>query len=278
MRHWHRCERWKSQGLACPFDSIEHEEAPDGGTGPSEDPGIPGPTVDAPIGPGRAVRKKKVQRGRVYEGLLAGAADVPSLEDMVREAERGLPEQPEQGLPFPPPLPPPVVPRPPPAKPAPVPVPQPTAVRAGVPIAAAVPALARARAMVPNAWRPAKLDLRALFPIGAKVKGQAPVTEIPLEVVRAALAERVAADTFGQASHLASGGRFPSKKRIAAATGIAAAAGAGIAAARRFGGGGGGLHVNMARRMRALTAQPGRRLSPRPSQNISGPNRNRTGL
>lgn len=93
MNHWHKCERWTKRGLPCPFSSLgaEHEKIED-----REEEDIEIPSVEVAL-PAKAEEPRG--RGRRREGLLSGAADVPSVEDMVEEVLDALPDDPEPVVP-----------------------------------------------------------------------------------------------------------------------------------------------------------------------------------
>ena len=99
MKHWHRCYRWEREGLPCPFSGmVEHGE--DERETEEEEKVPKGTAVRAKL-PGRALQGNRYEQKRT--GLLAGAADVPSIEDMVKEVLREIPEEGPDPEPFGPP-------------------------------------------------------------------------------------------------------------------------------------------------------------------------------
>ena len=125
---------------------------------------------------------------------------------------------------------------------------------------------------IPYAWRPSQAQVDALFP--PQTSG-VQSTNLSRAEVAAGLAEAVAAEEVGRVASAASGqasdrlgGSRVSAGRLASAAGVAGLGVAGGYLATRIGGRGGprgrggfgGMHVNMAQRMRQLTALPVRSL------------------
>ena len=141
MKHWHRCRRWIEKGLVCPFSGMAAHERDD----EEDQEHDTRPLITAPK---RAQDKEPGNRGARREGLLAGAGDLPTIEDMVAEVLRELPDR----EPVPPMwVPPGRAPRPP-LRPAPrIPtVPVPAIPPLPVPVPVGVPAFRQAAARATN--------------------------------------------------------------------------------------------------------------------------------
>jgi len=163
--------------------------------------------------------------------------------------------------------------------------------------------VARARAMVSDRWRPTERQTQQLF--GAtRLRKQGPPTaqQGRLAVAEMGAAQQVHVDSAvrrarrqfaedqaeaaqaereRQAARKEKGGRVTKKKLAVGAAAVVAGAGVAFQIGRGRTGGFGGMQVNMASRMRALTAPVGARkveIAPTHGQNISGPNQRREGL
>lgn len=299
MKHWHRCERWWRLGLDCPFkERKEHEEDEEDERQDDDDGGLP----KIPV-PGRTPARPKAKG-------FPRALDIPGTVPFQLGFPFPIPPPPE-GTPmlpgFPPlplPLPaPPPAPRPLPGQPA---LPDPAAPKMPIPQGTEESAnnlVRQARGMVPSRWRPNNAQLSQLF--GAfRARGEGPPTDqqARLAVAEYGAAQEVYASTSKrrrlrewqreqtelaeaerqrQAARREKEGSGRAKKIAVGAAAVVAGAGAAFKVHRSGGRGGfGGLSVNMAARMRKLTAPVGaRKVTPRkkPAQNISG-RQTRTGL
>ena len=253
MKHWHRCDRWTNKKIACPFSSLaQHEGIREPFAPEPEDEGEPWPKP-----PVLAPEKAKPKRGAGRTGLLAGAADVPSIDEMLREImedleRRGLKPVPE-GDPVIPPVGP-VPKRPPVGPPAPLPGRSPAPARAPAPALARVPAPAAAHAVrrvmssVPKGLR--STVRQPLRGPGEGLRG-ARGRMAGLTAVRAAgLAEMAVAQSLSRGRRERGGGTY--RRAVAGAVAVGAGGAGAYLAMRGRGGGSGGYFFNASRRMRQL--------------------------
>lgn len=271
MEHWHRCERWYRQGLDCPFRAIEDDDPE------FDDDDLPLPPVALPARKRVPLRKKQ---GRIGKGHPASYSEPLPVRTTVP-----LP-------PPPPPVPPSPVPKrvpvPRPVPPGVEPAPRPGEVpgRVPAPVFGFEPTQALATEVGQNVqegaravateWRPTRTQIEQLMGLGyfRSRSGKPP----DMHAVNTAYAEAVLANAYrdrlrhgrrrsglrpGMAEEqgeevLRKAGPRPARKPVEAMSRppwwVLLA---GTIARRR--GGTGGMHVNMAARMRQLTAAPASR-------------------
>lgn len=270
MRHWHSCKRWWINDLPCPFKGLDEDEEEDD----DDDNGFP----KLPI-PGRRRSPLQAPGFPVSLGIPDTVPYQLGLPWPVPSPPPGTPQLP--GFP-------PYVPFPPAATPAPgplpgqPPLPDPAQPRLQPSLQTAQNLVGRARGYVPQLWRPNERQIEQLF--GTTRLRQGPPTNQQSRMAVAEMgaaqqvmvqsairrrrrefqkeqAEAAEADRQRQAARRGKEKGRVSKERIAAGA-AAVVAGAGIAfkASRGGGRGGfGGFNVNMAARMRNLTAPLGAR-------------------